>query len=144
MPVQSPNRPDAQPPKLLLDLSGMRILVVDDEADSREFIAFVLEQARAKVKTAASAGSALGILTQFPLDVLVSDVGMPDMDGYMLIQQIRSLPKEKGGQIQAIALTAYAGDFNQQRAVKAGFQKHIAKPVESDLLIREVASLVKR
>lgn len=69
---------------------------------------------------------------------------MPDMDGYMLMQQVRTLPLERNGQIAAIALTAYAGDFNQQLALKAGFQQHLAKPVEPDEFVRVVASLVNR
>jgi PAS domain S-box-containing protein len=136
-PIDSPNPEPAEP---TINLTGLRVLVVDDERDSRDFITFVLEQAGAQVKTAASAGEAYAILTQSQLDVMLSDIGMPDMDGYTLIQQIRALPIEQGGQIKAIALTAYAGDFNQQKATQAGFQKHIAKPVEPDLLIREVAS----
>ncbi|MBW4442773.1 MAG: PAS domain-containing protein [Plectolyngbya sp. WJT66-NPBG17] len=127
---------------LLLDLSGMQVLVVDDEPDSRDFIAFVLEQAGAQVKTATSAAEAFEILTRLQFDMLLSDIGMPDMDGYMLMQQIRALSPEQNGKICAIALTAYAGDFNQQQALQAGFQRHLAKPIEPDVLIREVASLI--
>lgn len=75
--------------------------------------------------------------------MLVSDVGMPDMDGYMLIQKIRELPQAKGGQVPAIALTAYAGDGDQQRALKAGFQQHVTKPVEPETLVGTIAGLIR-
>jgi PAS domain S-box-containing protein len=126
----------------LLPLQNVQILVVDDEADSREFIAFVLEQGGAKVVTAASAAAAFAQLLASPPDVLVSDVGMPELDGYGLIQQVRTLPSERGGQVKAIALTAYAGDFNQRQALLAGFHRHLAKPIEPETLIQEVVSLI--
>jgi CheY-like chemotaxis protein len=68
---------------------------------------------------------------------------MPDMDGYMLMQQVRALPPEQGGQVLAIALTAYAGDFNQQQALRAGFQRHVSKPIEPERLIQVISSLIK-
>lgn len=124
------------------DLSGMRLLVVDDEPDSREFIAFVLEHAGAEVTIAASGAEAFSQVTRSRFDVLVSDIGMPGMDGYTLIRQIRN----QGGTINAgasllpaIALTAYAGEFNQQQALEAGFQAHLAKPIDPDCLVQEVA-----
>jgi PAS domain S-box-containing protein len=123
-------------------LQGIRALVVDDESDSREFIAFVLEQAGAEVKTATSAGEAFAILTRSNFDILLSDIGMPDMNGYMLMQQVRALPIEQNGQVCAIALTAYAGDFNQQQALQAGFQKHLAKPIDPTLMVREILKLL--
>jgi PAS domain S-box-containing protein len=125
-----------------LNLKGVQVLVVDDDADTREFIVFLLEMAGARVMMAKTAGEALAVLTQFQPDVLLSDIGMPEMDGYMLIRQVRALPSKQGGQIPAIALTAYAGDFNQQQALEAGFQKHIAKPIEPDELIKTIATLV--
>ncbi|HEY9907240.1 MAG TPA: ATP-binding protein, partial [Thermosynechococcaceae cyanobacterium] len=124
------------------DLSGIHILVVDDEADSREFVAFVLEQAGAIVATAASGVEALQAFSQALPNILVSDVGMPEMDGYMLMRQIRSLPLEQGGQIPAIALTAYAGELNQQQAIAAGFQRHLAKPIDPATVIAIVTALV--
>lgn len=90
------------------------MLAIDDGTDSREFVAFVLEQAGATVTTAAIASEGFLALTQSPPDVLVSDIGMPDIDGYMLMRQVRALPPKQGGQVKAIALIAYAGDFNQQ------------------------------
>ncbi|MBD2156585.1 PAS domain S-box protein [Leptolyngbya sp. FACHB-16] len=135
------NRPLSEP---LSDLSGIQVLVVDDEPDSREFIAFVLEQAGARVLTAAIADEALAMIPRIKPAVLLSDIGMPGMDGYMLMQQVRALPPEQGGQIPAIALTAYAGEINQQQALAAGFQQHIAKPIEPERLVSVIASLVAR
>jgi PAS domain S-box-containing protein len=137
----SSDRPAAQNP---LDLNGIRVLVIDDEADSREFVAFVLERASARVTTATTAGEGFALLTQSQPDVLLSDIGMPDMDGYMLMRQVRLLPPEQGGNVLAIALTAYAGDFNQQQALQAGFQQHLAKPIEPEALIRIIANLMNR
>jgi CheY-like chemotaxis protein/anti-sigma regulatory factor (Ser/Thr protein kinase) len=125
-----------------LSLHGIQVLVVDDDTDTRDFVAFVVEQAGAKVITAASARQALQMLTQSQPDVLLSDIGMPEMDGYMLIQQIRALPSDQGGQIPAIALTAYAGEVDEKQALKVGFQKHISKPVEPDNLIMAITTLI--
>ena len=125
-------------------MKGVQVLVVDDDTDTREFVVFLLQQAQASVMFADSAGEALAALMQSKPDVLLSDIGMPDMDGYMLLQQVRALPPEQGGEIPAIALTAYAGDFNQQQALDAGFQRHIAKPVEPEELIGAIVNLVRR
>jgi PAS domain S-box-containing protein len=143
MPIQAiahQNSPLSEP---LSTLSGTQVLVVDDEPDSRDFVGFVLEQAGATVLAASTAAEALTMLVRFKPTVLLSDIGMPDMDGYMLMQQVRALPPEQGGQVRAIALTAYAGDFNQQQALAAGFQKHISKPVEPEKLIQVISSLIK-
>ncbi|MEG4805537.1 MULTISPECIES: PAS domain S-box protein [unclassified Microcoleus] len=125
-----------------LNLKGVQVLVVDDDTDTREFVVFLLEQASASVIWANSAREALVALMQSKPDVLLSDIGMPDMDGYMLLRQIRALPPSLGGKIPAIALTAYAGDFNQQQALKAGFQRHLTKPIEPDELIGAIASVL--
>jgi len=126
-----------------LSLADVQILMVDDDADTRDYISFLLEQAGAKVTLAASAYEALQLLVKSIPDILVSDVGMPEMDGYMLMRQVRNLPPEKGGNIKAIALTAYAGEINQKLAIAAGFAKHIAKPVEPQELIKAIVELVK-
>ena len=123
-------------------LAGVRVLVVDDEADSRDFVTFVLEEAGAIVTAVGSAFAALEVFTS-QIDILVSDIGMPGMDGYMLIQQIRALSIEQGGKIPAIALTAYAREFDRQRALVAGFQKHISKPVEPEQLVEAVTCAVR-
>nr|WP_322743965.1 PAS domain S-box protein [Nostoc edaphicum] len=123
-------------------LDGVQILLVDDEPDTREFQAFVLEQSGANVTAVASGLEALQALEQFTFDVLVSDIGMAEMDGYMLMQQIRSRPPNQGGSIRAIALTAYAAEIDQQRALQVGFQTHITKPVEPEKLVKAIVSLV--
>ena len=122
-------------PGLAMSLSGIRILVVDDDTDSRDFITFVLEQEGAEITAASSAVEAFGALSQCQPDLLISDIGMPEIDGYMLMQQVRSWSLERGGQIPAIALTAYAGENDQQQALSAGFQAHISKPAEPDRLV---------
>jgi signal transduction histidine kinase/ActR/RegA family two-component response regulator len=149
--VQLPIVPDApQIPRLeqsgkpSIDLSGVRILVVDDDPDSREVIRFALAQEHALVRAAASGAEALNGFSQAPPDLLVSDIGMPDMDGYMLIQNIRNLPPEQGGHTPAIALTAYAGEGDQQRAIAAGFQRHVAKPIDPDAVVAIVVELIQQ
>lgn len=124
------------------DLNGLQVLVIDDEPDSREFLAFVLRQVGAIVTTAENASEGFAVLTQSRPDILLSDIGMPDMDGYRLMQQIRTLPPNQGGEVKAIALTAFAGEVNRQKAIAAGFQSHISKPVEPDTLIQTIAKLV--
>ncbi|GAA6615868.1 response regulator [Scytonema sp. NUACC26] len=126
-----------------LPLAGVKVLVVDDETDSRDFIVYALQDCGAIAAAANSANSALEMLASFHPDVLISDIGMPETDGYGLIRQIRNQPHEKGGQIPAIALTAYAGDRDRQEALAAGFQKHLSKPVMPDELANVVAELVK-
>lgn len=127
-----------------LDLSGIKVLVVDDDADSLNFVNFVLEMYDAKVTTVSSADQALQVLPQSKPDVLVSDIGMSQMDGYELLRQIRTKAPENGGEIPAIALTAYAGEFDQKQALAAGFQIHIPKPVEPEVLARAIARLAER
>ncbi|MBD0270066.1 MAG: response regulator, partial [Cyanobacteria bacterium Co-bin8] len=121
-------------------LTGVRVLVVDDEPDTRDLIVFILETAGAIVTAAPSAAAALEIFPQLQPDILVSDIGMPDLDGYSLIRQIRALPS--GSQVPAIALTAYAGELNQGRAIAAGFQRHLAKPIETRELVSAIAAVL--
>jgi CheY-like chemotaxis protein len=123
-------------------LSGKQILVVDDEADSREFLAFVLEQARAIVTSVSSGIGALQAFSQSIPDLIISDIGMPQMDGYMLLRQIRTLPQ--GGQIPAIALTAYAGELDRHSAIAAGFQRHIAKPIDPENVVAIASELITK
>lgn len=133
----------AQFQKPALDLQNVRVLVVDDEPDTRDITAFILRQAGASVALASSAAEALRALQQAQPQVLISDIGMPDIDGYTLMRQIRTLSPEQGGQIPAIALTAYASEIDYGRVVAAGFQKHVPKPVEPEVLVEAVASLVR-
>lgn len=124
-------------------LSGLKILIVDDEPDSREILRVVLMQSGATVASAASASEAVKELARNDFDVLVSDIGMPVEDGYALIGKVRRQPANKNGRIPAIALTAYARVEDRVRALNAGFQAHIPKPVEPVELIAVIVSLVK-
>ncbi|PSR19351.1 hypothetical protein C8255_02675 [filamentous cyanobacterium CCP3] len=133
---------ETEPAKPSTNLTDVQILVVDDDTNTLEFIAFLLELNGAKVIAAASVHEAMAVLGQFIPDILLSDIGMPDVDGYTLMRQMRQLPPEQGGQVPAIALTAYAGEIDYQQAIAAGFQKHIAKPVEPDRLINAIADLL--
>jgi PAS domain S-box-containing protein len=129
-------------PDDLPNLSGVKILLVDDERDTRELIAFILEQSGAQVMQTASALEALQVMPQFQPNLLLSDIGMPEVDGYMLMRQVRAMPPELGGKIPAIALTAYAGEADYQQAIAAGFGQHITKPVEPAKLVRAIANLI--
>jgi PAS domain S-box-containing protein len=123
-------------------LQGLRILIVDDEPDMRELIFTILEQAGAAVTVATSAIAALEKVDAFKPDLLISDIGMPEMDGYTLVRQIRGRSPAQGGTIPAIALTAYAGEINQQQAFAAGFQRHLAKPIDPDELVQAIVTMV--
>ena len=127
-----------------LPLAGIKVLIVEDDADSREFVLFVLEQEGAEVMGVSSAFAALEVLTQLKPDILVSDISMPDMDGYMLMNQVRTLTPEAGGEIPAIALTAYARDDDQQQALQAGYQMHLSKPLNIEKLVAAIVKLVDR
>jgi PAS domain S-box-containing protein len=126
------------------ELSGLRVLLVDDEADSRDLLNFVLESCEAQVLTASSAAEALELIKRERFDVLVSDIGMPEEDGYSLIRKIRALSNEQGGNTPAIALTAYARAEDRVQALLSGFQLHIAKPIEAVELSAAVANLAGR
>jgi signal transduction histidine kinase len=144
MPIPPERKSDLNSLKRSPNLSGVRVLVVEDEADSQEFIAFVLNHAGASVIAATTADEAFAALTQSQIDVLLSDIGMVDMDGYMLVRQIRALSPEQGGNVPAIALTAYIGDFNRQQAFLAGFQVHLSKPIDPEEVVQAIAQLVPR
>jgi PAS domain S-box-containing protein len=124
-------------------LEKLQILVVDDDADTLDYLLTVLEQYGAKVTAVSSAREAMSAIQRFKPDVLVSDIGMPEEDGYALIRKIRALEAEQGGRIPALALTAYARGEERLRAISAGFQMHMAKPVEPVELISVVAKLVE-
>jgi CheY-like chemotaxis protein len=128
----------------LPSLRGLKVLVVDDEADTRELIGEVLKECGSEVITSPSAAEALVALEEHKPDVLLSDLGMPDEDGYSLIAKIRALPSERGGQIPAAALTAYARAEDRMRVLRSGFQFHLPKPVDSAELVTVVASLAGR
>ena len=135
--------PDEVSTKPVPSLDGMNVLVVDDDWDSRELVTVVLKASGAEVVSVTSAIEALRELALRRFDVLLSDVGMAEMDGYALISQIRQLPAERGGTIPAAALTAYAGIENQRRALSAGYQMHIPKPIGPSELVNAVARLTE-
>ncbi|BAY90590.1 MULTISPECIES: PAS domain-containing hybrid sensor histidine kinase/response regulator [unclassified Tolypothrix] len=125
-----------------LNLKDRRVIVVDDEADSLELVKVVLEEEGAFVEVVSSASNALPVLAQASFDLLISDIGMPEMDGYNFIRQIRALPPRFNRDIPAIALTAYAGEENQRKILAAGFQAHLAKPIEPQNLLDAIAALM--
>jgi CheY-like chemotaxis protein len=122
-----------------LEIKGMRVLVVDDEVDARALLKRILEDRRAVVSLAESAEEAIALLQHAKFDVLLADIGMPGEDGYALIRRIRSLGEAWGGNIPAIALTAYARVEDRIDAIAAGFQMHLAKPVEPIEVVTTVA-----
>jgi two-component system, chemotaxis family, CheB/CheR fusion protein len=122
-------------------LRNLRVLVVDDEPDTRDLLSEMLTNYEAEVKTCASAAEALQTLDEWRPNALVSDIGMPGEDGYDLLRKIRAREPERGGRIPAIALTAYARAEDARRALAVGYQMHMPKPVESDLLVAAVASV---
>ncbi|WP_437645643.1 PAS domain-containing protein [Sorangium sp. So ce362] len=125
-------------------LSGVHVLLVEDEPDAREMIAFLLEGAGAQVTTAGSMSDAMSVLGRLSPDVLVSDIGMPGESGYTLIEQVRAAGRDEIRAIPAVALTAYARIEDQRRALAAGFQKHVAKPIDPAALVKVVADLAGR
>lgn len=131
-------------PKPSLDLSGIQVLVIEDDAGTREFVTFALEQYKADVTAVTSALEALEVLAWSKPDILVIDIGLPKVDGYTLMRQIRTRSPEQGGLLPAIALTAYAGEHDQQQALAAGFQIHVPKPIEPDELVAVVARLTDK
>jgi CheY-like chemotaxis protein len=128
-----------QPP---LQLAGLLVLVVDDDDDSRFFISTVLEGDGASVKTVASAAQALEVLPQLQPNVLVCDIAMPEEDGYSLIRKVRALSPHQGGTVPAVAFTAYADSEDRARALEAGFQAHLPKPIDPGELVAIVANVV--
>ncbi len=122
----------------------MRILVVDDESDTRDLLKTALGECGAEVVTVSSASAAFELIRSAPPDVLISDIGMPVEDGYQLIGRIRALPAATGGRVPAIALTAYARFEDRLKALRSGYQMHVPKPVELAELVAVVLSLVHR
>jgi len=127
-------------------LHGVNILIVEDDTDSREVLQLFLEQSGATVKSAESSFQAMAILSEsnggLP-DVIVSDLAMPDEDGYFLISRIRKLSDENGGKIPALALSAFASNDNKQKAFDSGFQKYHTKPFDPDGIIEDIRELLK-
>ena len=128
----------ARPPGVL---RGLAVLIVDDDADTREALALLLARAGARVATAGSAAEALAAVAGRIPDLLLADIGMPGEDGYDLLRRLRALPPERGGRVPAVALTAYARSEDRERSGAAGFQAHLAKPVDPDGLVALLAEL---
>lgn len=141
VPPQASTLPEFDCPPQLADL---RVLVVDDEADTREMLQVVLESCGAQVSTANSAATALAAIREEKFDVLISDIGMPEEDGYSLIAKVRALHKEQGGSVPAAALTAYAREEDRIRTLRSGFQIHVPKPISLNELVAVVANLAGR
>lgn len=125
-------------------LDGLRVLLVDDEPEAREILTTVIGRTGAEVKACISASDALSKLAEWRPDVILSDIAMPDEDGYSFIGKVRSLPRDKGGDIPAAALSAYARDEDRMQALAAGYQMHIAKPIGASQLVTMVAKLAGR
>ena len=125
-------------------LDGLRVLLVDDEPEARQIISTVITRTGAEVKTCNSASEALAKLVEWKPDVILSDIAMPDEDGYSFIGKVRSLPRDKGGETPAAALTAYARDVDRRQALDAGYQMHIAKPIAAGQLVMMIARLAGR
>ena len=125
-------------------LNGLRVLVVDDNADNLTLVKAIFEEYQAKVKTVASVNIAFEIIEKWKPDILISDISLPENDGYLLIRSIRIKEAEVGGFLPAIALTGYLSLENSRQAFNAGFQMFIPKPFESDELVEVVAKLTGR
>ena len=129
---------------IVAELAGVKVLVIDDQADARELVRRVLEDCSAEVITAATVEEALALIEAQRPDVLVSDIGMPDADGFELLRRVRALGPDRGGKVPAIALTAFARTEDRTRALRAGFIVHVSKPVDPSELIATVASVAGR
>ena len=123
------------------DLHGLRVLVVDDEEDARDIVAAMLKHEGAEVQTAPSAHEGMDLVTRFLPHVLVSDVGMPEEDGYSFVARVRRLPPQTGGSTPSIALTAYTSAEDRRRALAAGFDVHLGKPIDLDHLVSVIVQL---
>jgi signal transduction histidine kinase/CheY-like chemotaxis protein len=126
------------------DLTGVKVMVVDNEADAIGLVKRIMEDCGAMVKACTSAAECLACVAEWHPDVLITDIGMPDMDGYTLIQKVRAMRPEDGGGTPAVALTAFARSEDRRQAMLAGFDVHVAKPVEPSELIAVVSRLARR
>jgi CheY-like chemotaxis protein len=127
-----------------LTLEGLRVLIVDDEPDTLAMLRVMVGNFQADVKCCSSAAEALAVLNDWKPNVLISDIEMPDEDGYQLIRKIRDRDPQRGGNVPAVALTAYARSEDRMRALSAGYQMHLAKPFEPAELSVVIASLAGR
>jgi len=122
-------------------LDGVRVLVVEDDPDTLDVVKFILDQCGAHVLTAASSSEAFEVMERWQPHVLISDVAMPHQDGYEFIAKVRSRRPEQGGNLPAVALTAYARAEDREHALAVGFQMHVPKPVDPEELVAIVARL---
>jgi CheY-like chemotaxis protein len=141
--LQLPLPPAAPADASLRDLNGLRVVVVDDEIDARDLIKRILSDCNATVFTAANADEALTLVERERPGLLISDIGMPDVDGFELLAKVRALGSGRGGRVPAIALTAFARSEDRLRALESGFRDHVSKPVEPAELVRAVALAVQ-
>jgi len=125
-------------------LDGVHVLLVEDDDDSRKLLGTMLKRNGARVTSTKSAAEALAVFEGELPDVLISDIGMPDQDGYELMRKLRALPPQRGGKTPAIALTGYASRKDRDRALNSGYQQHMAKPIEQADMIKAIAALVGR
>jgi CheY-like chemotaxis protein/anti-sigma regulatory factor (Ser/Thr protein kinase) len=132
------------PKRLLRALDGLRILVVDDEADSRELVSAILTRCGSDVNCCGSAAEGMKAVKNWKPDLLVSDIGMPVEDGYSLIAKLRKLRSKRAREMPAVALTAYATKEDKARTLASGFQVHVAKPIEPEALIISIAKAIGR
>ena len=153
LPLIPLGRPESVPPissaptedlEFPAELAGLKVLVLDDERDARELVQAILERAGAVVTLASSAAEALEIIRKHKPDVVISDIGIPEEDGYSFVRKLRTLSRAEGGRIPAVALTAYARPEDRRKALVAGFQNHAAKPIEPQELLMVIANLAGR
>lgn len=128
----------------MTSLDGLLVLIVDDQEDSRSLVTYVLEACGARVHSCESACEALKAIVECQPDVIVSDIGMPERDGYWLIENVRRLEPEQGGQTPAIALTAHTRPEDRRRVIAAGFQMHIGKPFEPEQVVSAIGAVAVR
>ena len=125
-------------------MAGLKILVVDDEADARDLVFTILTRCGSEVRCSESAAEAIQTFAEWDPDLLVSDIGMPNEDGYSLIKRLRKLRSKRAKQIPAVALTAYATEEDRSMALSAGFQLHLVKPIEPHTLVKSIAAALGR
>jgi CheY-like chemotaxis protein len=126
------------------EIEGLRVLVVDDEPDARDLLKTLLESCNVKVTTASNAADAFDVVKSREVDIVLSDIAMPAEDGLSFIRRVRELSREEGGRVPAVALTAYARLEDRTKALRAGFNSHVAKPVEAAELLAVLSSLATR
>lgn len=144
LPMESATHAPCAPPEEIRIRPGLRVLVVDDDDDTREALRLILKQTGLSVETAASASEAIEKLQASEPDVVLSDIAMPGEDGFAFIRRVRALPLERGGAVPAAALTAYASPAERDAAIQAGFDRHVPKPVDPPELLRVIAELARR